>query len=255
MWSTMYARIALSLATGAALLLGTARSEAGGGQAARFAFLDTPPPAPLAPPEGPAPEAEEFARRPWEIAPAIGASSPFCHGETLGIGRCGDTSSGSGAGLAFTFRITPYVGLGVAARASRFRFEPSLGGGEQAAAASASQWIGAFVRGYFLDRGRLDPYVEVGFGRGAVSTTYGTQAGELEIGGAGPATMIGAGLDMWVLPALKLGPSLAYRWAFLSELRVCQAGACGTYAVADGGAPASDVEVSLVGTFAFGREM
>jgi hypothetical protein len=249
-------RVRLSvLVLAAGLFLLRAKAHADPAPRERFAFLDALPPAPLPPPEAPAPEAEEFARRPWEAFPAVGVSSPFCRGDSFGLGRCADTASGLSMGLGFAYRVTPYVALGVEGGASRFHFDPALRDGPASGASSRSNWLGAVVRGYFLERGRLDPYVQAGFGRGAVNTTYVAQGVDVEVSGAGAATMVGAGLDVWVLPYFKVGPALVYRWAFFHELRVCQAGGCAGTTVGDGGAVGSDVGLRLVGTFALGREM
>ena len=117
--------------------------------------------------------------------------------------------------------MSPYVALGIDARAARHRFDPTLGD-PAVRGTSSSQWLGVFARGYFLIEGGSIPYVQAGFGRGTVETTYGSAA-DVEVSGTGPATMVGAGFDARLLPTLKLGPSLVYRWVFLSELRVCQA--------------------------------
>jgi hypothetical protein len=72
---------------------------------------------------------------------------------------------------------------------------------------------------------------------------------------AGPAATLGAGIDFWVLPVLKIGPSLTYRWTWLTDVRTCAGSACETASVSDRGAVGSQASVSLVATLALGREM
>ena len=51
---------------------------------------DAPPPTPLPAPPGPRPEGEEYARRSWEAFPLVGRGTPFCQGNSFGVGRCAE---------------------------------------------------------------------------------------------------------------------------------------------------------------------
>jgi hypothetical protein len=211
-----------------------------------WAFLDAPPPAPPPLPPDPAPEADEHARHPWELSPEFGMGAPFCRGG--GIGPAGCSGTGAGPALAFTalYRLTPYLAFGADGGFANFRDDAAGPDGH-----SRSNWFGAIVRGYFTESGVVDPYVEVGFGRGAVES----QSGDLHISGAGPSTMAGVGIDFWVAPFLRIGPAFSYRWTWLSTLDVCSAGVCGAASVADSGAVGSYASLGLVATIGFGREM
>jgi hypothetical protein len=213
----------------------------------RFAFLDAPPPepAPLAP--APAREADEFARKSWEVFPVAGFAAPFCRGPSLGAGRCGDNGRGTVLGGGALYRLSPYVALGAALSFADFQVDAAPG----VAAYSRSSFMGLLVRGYFSDRGAVDPYVETALGRG--TATSGTT--EVRSESAGLSTTVGAGIDFWVLPVLKLGPALSYRWTWLTDVRTCAGALCETSSVADRGAVGSFVSLSLVATIALGHEM
>lgn len=211
-------------------------------QAHRWRFLDAPPPAPPPFPPDPSPEADENPRRTWELTPEGGIGAPFCRG--------GGAVGCAGAGLSFAatalYRFTPYLALGADVSFAQFRDVTGVAGGH-----SRANWAGLVIRGYFAEQGALDPYVEVGFGRGGVDS--GTA--DLRISGAAPSTMARAGLDFWVLPYLRLGPAISYRWTWLSSLDVCQSGTCTTANAGDLGAVGSYASVGLVATIAVGHEM
>ena len=115
--------------------------------------------------------------------------------------------------------------------------------------------MGLLVRGYFADRGAIDPYVETGIGRGTATTSATDGATAVESHGAGPSATVGAGIDFWVVPFLKLGPAVSYRWTWLTDVRTCAGTACETTSVSDRGAVGSFLSVSLVATLALGHEM
>jgi hypothetical protein len=209
----------------------------------RWLFLDAPPPAPPPFPPDPAPEADEHPRRTWEFAPELGIGAPFCRGGGVG---CPGTGAGPSLALAALYRLSPYVALGLDAGFADFREDAAVAG-----AHSRTHWVGFVVRGYFAEQGLVDPYVEIGFGRGAVESG----AADVRASGAGPSTMAGAGIDFWVLPFMRVGPALSYRWTWLSTLDVCEGGACGTASVSDWGAVGSYASLAVVATIGLGREM
>ncbi|HEX9297725.1 MAG TPA: hypothetical protein VF881_17905 [Polyangiaceae bacterium] len=241
-------RIALGLCV-LATLLTSPRARADGSE--RFPFLDEPPPVPAPLPPAPAREADEYPRRAWEGFVHGDLSAPFCRGDALGAGQCGGTGAGTALGGAALDRVSPLVALGLEASFTTFRMDAAGVPG----AFSRTSWMGFVVRGYFLDRGALDPYVEAGIGRGAVATGYESSPAPVRADAAGPAAMARAGIDFWIAPFLRLGPALSYRWTWLTDVRACAGTRCETTAVSDRGAVGSDLSLSLQATFAFGREM
>jgi hypothetical protein len=213
----------------------------------RLAFLDAPPPAPPAFPPSPGREPDEYPRRNWELVPAAGAGTPFCRGGGFGASSCAQSGAGAAFALSALYRLSPYVALGTSLGLASFR----LDGSGTASAYSRANWLGLLVRGYFAERGSIDPYVEAGFGRGAVESG---DAG-VRMTGAGPSAMAGAGVDFWVLPYLRLGPALSYRWTWLSGVEMCQATACAAASLAERGVVGSYASLSLVATLALGSEM
>jgi hypothetical protein len=213
----------------------------------RFVFLDAPPPTPPPLPPDPAGEPDEHPRRTWELLPQVGAGTPFCRGNALGPGSCTAAGAGAAFGVGALYRLSPYVALGVDLNVASFRLDGSLAN----RAYSQTNWFGLLVRGYFAEHGLLDPYVEMGLGRGAAESGDA----DLRVTSAGPSTMAGAGVDFWVLPYLRIGPAASYRWTWLSSVDICSAGRCATASVADGGAVGSYATLSFVATLALGQEM
>jgi hypothetical protein len=217
----------------------------------RFAYLDAPPP-PLGelPPE-PTREAEEYPRRIWEGFPSGGVATPFCRGSAFGLGHCGDASSGATAGAGVLYRITPYVAIGLDASLARFTSHVT----GASTAYSRASWVGLLVRGYFLDHGMFDPYVETGFGQGSAVAAYTDGSTEVRTEAASPSFLAGAGVDFWLAPYLRVGPALNYRFAWLTSVSGCVASTCTTYGVDERGAVGSYASFSVRATIALGREM
>jgi hypothetical protein len=217
----------------------------------RFAFLESPPPPPAPAAPLPARQGDEYARKSWEAFPQAGFGAPFCRGDALGAGHCGDNGTGGVFGGGALYRVSPYVALGAVVSFASFQLDQALG----PRAYSRASFMGLLVRGYFADQGAIDPYVETGAGRGAVAMGQSDGAGDVRSEGAGPSLVAGAGIDFWVMPYLKIGPALSYRWTWLTDVRTCDASACATARVADRGAVGSYASLSFVATLALGHEM
>jgi hypothetical protein len=239
----------------AALALGSAQAAAAQPdraapepQTPRFRVDLPPAPPDRGPPPGPEPD--ELARRQWEVSGGLGVALPVCHGDPMGISGCWGTAPGGGLGLGALWRVAPYVAVGVEGSLSRF----SVAAGGDAGWARSS-WLGTVVRGYFLEHGLLDPYVQAGLGRGSIDTTYEQGGVATRVGGAGLSTMVGAGLDFWLSRGVKLGPEIAYRWTFVRDVRACTASMCSVYAVDTAGAAASSASVGVSVAVLLGPEM
>lgn len=249
---------ALALGLSLLALAPSAAAEGGrsaAGESAGRSFLDAPPPAPPPLPPAPARESDEYPRRAWEGFPEVGLSAPFCRGDSFGVSHCGDSGTGTALGGGALYRVSPSVGLGF--EASFSTFELAVDGAQ--AAYSRASWMGILVRGYFLDRGAIEPYVETGVGRGTSSAgySYGLVGGvnDVRIEASGPSALAGAGVDFWVAPYLRMGPAFTYRWTFLTGVRSCTGSSCENASVTDRGAVGSFASLSFVATFALGREM
>jgi hypothetical protein len=143
------------------------------------------------------------------------------------------------------------VALGGVVSFASFHLDPSPLPG----AYSRASFMGFLARGYFADRGAIDPYVQTGAGRGAV--VMGRSEGDVDVrsDGAGLSLVAGAGIDFWLMPYLKIGSALSYRFTWLTDVRTCDARACATAPVADRGAVGSYASLSVVATLALGHEM
>lgn len=237
----------LSLGLAALGLVTPAAAE----EVGRHSFLDSPPPAPAPLPPDPAREADEYPRRAWEAFPEVGLSAPFCRGDSFGLSHCGDSETGRALGGGALYRVSPSVGLGLEATFSGFRL--AVDGARETY--SRASWVGLLVRGYFLDRGAVEPYVETGLGRGSSSAGYSIEWSRVSVEASGPSALAGAGIDFWIAPHLRLGPAFTYRWTFLTEVRSCVDSSCETARIADHGAVGSFASLTFVATIALGREM
>jgi hypothetical protein len=218
----------------------------------QFAFLDAPPPPLPDLPAEPTREADEYPRRAWEVFPSGGLAAPFCRGTAFGVGHCGDASAGATAGAGLLYRVSPYVAIGVDASFARFA---SRAPAEGLAGYSHASWIGLLVRGYFLDRGIIDPYVETGFGQASASAGHTDGGTDVRTDFAAPSVMAGAGIDFWLAPYLRIGPAMSYRFTWISAVQGCDASTCTTYGVDERGAVGSYATFSVRATLALGREM
>ena len=160
--------------------------------------------------------------------------------------------AGATVGAGLLYRVSPYVAIGADASFARFASRTATPG---AAAYSHASWIGLLVRGYFLDRGAFDPYVETGFGQGTAAAGYVEAGTDVRTEFAAPSIMAGAGIDFWLAAHLRVGPAVSYRFSWLSDLRGCYAATCTSYAVQDRGAVGSYATFSVRATLALGREM
>jgi len=247
-----HANLALALALSTVAFAERANAEGFvGGGSGRFAFLEAPPPAPAPASPAPAREGDEYARKSWEAFPTFGVGAPFCRGDSLGPGRCGDSGAGTVIGGGALYRVSPYVALGADVSFVTF----ALGAESMPAAYSRASFLGLVIRGYFAERGAVDPYVETGVGRGAAVMGYSDGGTDVRSESSGPSALAGAGIDFWVAPYLKLGPSLSYRWTWLTDVRTCVGTWCETARVADRGAVGSYASLSFAVTLALGHEM
>jgi hypothetical protein len=237
--STRFAPLAVALLT---VLLGAS--------ATAQASLSLPPVAPLPLPPAPHPEPDEYARRSWELFPQVGGGAPFCRGDSFGFTHCGDTGGGTSFGAGALYRLTPFIALGLEANFANFQTSAIARD-----AYSRTSWLGFVARGYFFERGAFDPYIETGMGRGGAVAFAGDDQGGLRLETSGPSALAGVGVDFWVLPYLRIGPAISYRWTWLTDVRSCLGSVCQPVEVKSGGGVGSYATLSLVATIALGREM
>lgn len=219
----------------------------------RFAFLDAPPPAPPSLPPAPDREASEQPRKSWEILPHVGWTAPSCRTAPYGGSACSDIGAGVNVGIGGVYRITPYVGLGGELMLARFAYDAMALGAS--AGTSQAGLFGPIVRGYFLERGSVDPWVQVGFGMGFVGTSYSGAAHEWNAKASGAALSGAAGVDFWLTRYLKIGPSIGQQLVFPSEVRVCEGASCSSYSVSEAGGVTRWLRLGLNLTVALGQEM
>src|SRR4051794_12230135 len=114
--------VAVGLFTFAFAGRASAQPFAGGTQ---LAYLEAPPPAPAPRAPEPARESDEYPRKSWEAFPEVSFGAPFCRGDSLGAGHCGNNGNGSALGGGALYRLTPYVALGASISFANFQLEGS----------------------------------------------------------------------------------------------------------------------------------
>jgi hypothetical protein len=167
------------------------------------------------------PRAPESARRPVEVVPELGLLLSTCEGGA-DEERCQALGPGLSFGLSALHRPNPYFAFGGAATYAR---SGGMAGASSLSAHAAG--FGLVGRVYLLEKGALDPYLELLLGWSAYRTTsHG--AGELlrEDAAFGPAARAGGGVDYVVGDALKVGVAAALNTLVLGRHERCQAGRC-----------------------------
>ena len=205
-----------------------ARSAAAAGEATDPAYAPWggrgPYPAPGAPPLGrpppPTTAGSRYFRRPVELIPQLSFAVPACQPGDVSNDRCSGVTWGLGAGFGALWRVAPHFAWGGSFDLAFFGNDPPNGGSRTAGAASA--WIGLLGRVYFFDEGSVDPWVQVGFGGAALGTAFEDASSEpWRETGAGPALQVGGGLDFFLGPRLRLGPSLLLTRVFVDKISRC----------------------------------
>jgi hypothetical protein len=180
-----------------------------------------PPPLPFPPPPVAPPQ---YARRSVELIPHLGVALPHCQAGDTSSARCSGVSGGLDLGFSALWRMSPYFAAGGTLHLVPLRNEPSDPALRDADAFAG--FLGLVGRVYFLDDGRLEPYIQLGLGGALLGTAARVEAvdgtsQEWTETGAGPALQVGAGLDFILTRGLRLGPSVTYTRAFVDKIRRC----------------------------------
>jgi len=187
-----------------------------------------PPPPAIVLEAAPAPELapREWDRRPVELAPEFALGLPNCADGTANDQRCAGLSAGAGFGLTGLWRVSPYFAWGGGLCALGFGFSPPRNSGLTGAKAGGA-FVGVLGRVYFLERGALEPYLELGLGVGAARTTA-SEAGSPKITEttAGGAVRIGAGFEFYATEHLRLGPALSWTRFHAGQVARCAGQQC-----------------------------
>jgi len=188
-----------------------------------------PPPGapPLTPPPPLEVEEAEYARRSFELIPQLALVTPFCRAGKASSDTCAGVTSGGAAGLVALWRVAPHFAWGGTLDVTAFQYRPP----ERLArnrGAAGSVYLGLVARGYFLEEGPLDPYVEASVGGAAAGTAFDEQDGSrYEETGAGPGFQLGFGADFYLGNHLRLGPGLSFTQFTVDKIRRCSSGGDG----------------------------
>jgi hypothetical protein len=183
------------------------------------------PPPPIVQDLPPAPELlpPEYARRPFELTPELLFSPASCADGTLTDTRCAGLTAGPGWGGTLLWRASPYFAMGGAMASVGFAFHPSPNTGLWHTSASGL-FLGLLGRVYFADHGPVEPYLELGFGGGSV-TTSAREASDVQYAetAAGSAVRVGGAVEFFLSRRVRLGPAFDWTRFDASELRRCGA--------------------------------
>ncbi len=174
---------------------------------------EVPPPLPPPTPLG-------IGRRPVQLVPGLGVAIPLCLAGTQSSDRCQGVKPGIGIGFSAFWRVNPYFAWGGGLDIMGYRYQPPARL-DLTNTNAAGVFLGLLGRGYFLDHGALDPYVELGLGGGALGTSHDEQGTRYSETGAGPAVRLGGGFDFFLGRRIKLGPALSYTRVFIDKIRRC----------------------------------
>ena len=180
-----------------------------------------PPPVPPPPLEV---EEAEYARRSVELVPQLALVTAFCRAGAVSSDTCAGVTSGGAAGLVALWRVAPHLAWGGTLDVTAFQYRPPERLGRDRGAAG-SVYLGLVVRGYFLEEGPLDPYVQLSVGGAAAGTAFDEQNGaRYEETGAGPGFQLGFGADFYLGNHLRLGPGLSFTQFTVDKIRRCRSG-------------------------------
>lgn len=147
------------------------------------------------------------ARRLGAIGLAIGPGSALCDRKEP-EDAC-PVDGGFAFGIGGGYRLTPSWELGAELAFWSFSVRDSWRREVASSAADAefsSFFFAPHARYWFLDRGALDPYLQIGFGLGTVSGSAEDGAGgRYEVENSGFAYPVAAGLDWYATDDLRLG--------------------------------------------------
>jgi hypothetical protein len=169
-------------------------------------------------------EEAEYARRTVELIPQLSLVTPFCRAGEASSDTCAGVTSGGAAGLVALWRVAPHFAWGGTLDVTAFQYRPPERLSRSRGAAG-SVYLGLMARGYFLEEGPLDPYVQLSVGGAAAGTAFDEQDGaRYEETGAGPGFQLGFGADFYLGNHLRLGPGLSFTQFTVDKIRRCRSG-------------------------------
>ena len=170
---------------------------------------------------------EAYGRFAVELIPHLGPAWPRCQPGEQSSRNCIGTKLGADLGFTALWRVSAYFAWGGTLGIGLFQYEPPDAYGREHGSAAAVSLL-LLARGYFLDEGSIDPYVQLGLGGGALGTAFDETVDgaeeHFEETGAGPALQIGAGIDFYLTRHVRLGPALTVTQVSIDKVRRCTGG-------------------------------
>ena len=179
-----------------------------------------PPPPPLETETAALARAPERARRPVEVVPEANLLLPSCED---GAAHCDALGPSYGLGVSALYRPSPYFGFGGTATYARTGSALAGVGSLRAEAVG----LGVVMRVYLLERGALDPYLELALGYGSFQTAFVEPDGARARDSAfGPSARAGGGLDYVTSESWRIGFAAGFSSLVLGRREQCRAGFC-----------------------------
>lgn len=151
---------------------------------------------------------EEQGRRRWELSLGLGG------GDAAGR-HDWPTHGAVTLSLAGGYRLTPHFSVGL--EAAGWGYTPDDHAARDVDVSSG--YLAPFARYYFLDRGKLDPYVMAGFGLSAFTVeAKDDDTIPQRVRSRGFALPVGVGVDWQLGKVFRLGPQALVYWHHSTEL-------------------------------------
>jgi hypothetical protein len=194
--------------------------------------------------------APERSRRPVEVIPEATLLLSSCE-DGAGRERCEALGPGLGFGVSALYRPNPYFGFGGGVTYAR-------SGGRLSGLGSLSGealGLGLAGRVYLLEKGDLDPYLELLLGWSSFRTTLDDpSSARVEDSAFGPRARAGGGIDYVVSDSVRIGMAAGMSLLVFGRREHCAAGRC-ELGTPTGGAMNGALVGSLRVTFLLGNPL
>ncbi len=162
---------------------------------------------------------EETARRRWEINLGAGFGNAFCDNDSP---ESDCPVDGAFAGyVGGGYRFVPHFSAGLELAFWNYAVQEDWRGqleGEPDDVEVTSSYASLYARWYWFDKGKLDPYVQAGFGLGTVESRAKNDDFSWLFQSRGWVLPVGIGVDWQIGKVFRLGPQALVYWHHSTEI-------------------------------------
>jgi hypothetical protein len=167
----------------------------------------------------PSAQKEETARRRWEINLGAGFGNAFCDNDSP---ESDCPVDGAFAGyVGGGYRFVPHFSAGLELAFWNYAVKEDWRGqleGDPDDVEVTSSYLSAYARWYWFDKGKLDPYVQAGFGLGTVESRAKNEDFSWVFQSRGWVLPVGIGVDWQLGKVFRLGPQALVYWHHSTEI-------------------------------------